>query len=362
MRSVLLGTAAVLALGAGIVLLPAKPAPQQPLASHVVFQPGVAAHVPVGEIRPGGEIVLEGALRSTIDGAVLDAATRTDYALGVPTTRPGGYFEIERAGLRLVTSDPITHSVKLVASGGDASACEAAGLAGPCLVPRTKDLAREGMIAEGELARSLHGKIEAKVPRVAVAAPIPPAPLASYGLFGAAGLLLGAAGASFARKRRASPMGRVRAEADRARAATSRDPSLGELHRKIVDLVARAESLDATRLACEARARKIDRAALLGRRATLEKGGPEAADTLGWIDREIAEADRVDEDARLAIAGIERVIAALSVIALASREERGVRVRAEVDDPVEAVRVELERREEARAEVEDEVALRRQAP
>jgi hypothetical protein len=33
-----------------------------------------------------------------------------------------------------------------------------------------------------------------------------------------------------------------------------------------------------------------------------------------------------------------------------------------VDDPVEAVRVELDRREEAREEVEEEVARRRRAP
>ena len=137
-----------------------------------------------------------------------------------------------------------------------------------------------------------------------------------------------------------------------SRSCTARSPSSS----------ARAEALEATRLSCEARAAKIDRAALLARRATLEGGGAEVGDALAWVDREIAEADRVGEDARLAVAGIERVVAALSVIALASREDRGVRVRAHVDDPVEAVRVELDRREEAREEVEEEVARRRRAP
>src|SRR5262249_39148996 len=99
------------------------------------------------DLPPGGEIVVRGAVRSSFDGAVFDAATRIDVLPdGSSLDRPGGLFDLEAGGLRVASIDTTTHEVHLVASGGDAPTCTALGLGGACLVPRTEVLAHERLM------------------------------------------------------------------------------------------------------------------------------------------------------------------------------------------------------------------------
>ncbi|MBL8607696.1 MAG: hypothetical protein JNL38_10265 [Myxococcales bacterium] len=345
---VALGLGAVVFAGAGAWLAQPPPPPPAPPPSQVSFGPSYLAPRGVPELAPGQEITVVGGLRAGYDGAFFDGATRTLNLPSGPSVSPGGLFEIERAGLRVSSRDPGSHLVRLAATGADAPACAAAGVSAPCLVPRTKELAFERLQTESEFRATLAGQISATLPSVA---PLPPPrgtnPLA-YACFAASGGLAIGAVLLGLKRRRETLIARVRAAAQRARAATSKDPSFAEIARKIDDLVGRAEDLEASREACEARLAKLDRRALVEKRERLLASSDKtAADTLAWVSREIAEADKVAADASAALQGLERVLSALGVIELEAREHRGVKVRVEGDDPVDAVAEELALREAA---------------
>lgn len=361
-RAALVGAAVVLA-GAGLWLRRPPPPPIPPPPTVVAFGQGnAAAPRAIPNATSGTEITLRGSVRVPYDGAVFDGATRTVQLPAGPSVTPGGFFELERAGLRVSSQDPATHVVRLVATGADAPACAAAGVAAPCLAPRTKAIAFERLQTESELASSLQGQIAVDLPSAPFVAPTPDAPWAAYGCFAAAGALGVAALGLGVAQRRATLIARVRQAALRARAATAKDPSFGELSRKIDDLVARAEDLEASREACEARLAKLDRRSLREKRERLLASTAAGdGDALAWVSREIAEADKVETDAKAAVVGMERVLSALGVIALEAREHRGVKVRVAGEDPVDAVADELALREAALEEA-DAAAPKRGPP
>jgi hypothetical protein len=269
-------------------------------------------------------------------------------------SRAGGLYEIERAGLRVVAQDPKTHVTRVIVTGAEAPACRAAGLPGACLLPRTAEIAHERLLTVAELAPTLSGSIDTEIPYGPTYVPPPPSHSVSYGLFGLAGLGAIATMLGAMRARRESTVGRIKYAANEARRATAKDKMLSHVNAKIDELVTRAEDLDASRTACKARLAKIDRRGLEAKRtALLASTAKDAGETLAWVSKEIAEAEKLEADIAAANLGLERIVSALGVIALQSREERGVRVRARVDDPVDTIGAELERREEALAEAEE---------
>jgi hypothetical protein len=96
----------------------------------------------------------------------------------------------------------------------------------------------------------------------------------------------------------------------------------------------------------------MDRTALERRReACARSSSPEAGEALTWLTAECAEAARLESDLASSVVGLERIESALRVVALRTREHRGTRARIAKNDPVDALALELELREEARAEV-----------
>jgi hypothetical protein len=317
---------------------------------------GKGSATSVESLARGGEVVVRGSLRTSFDGTVFDAAYRTDATKGGPVSRPGGFYETDKAGLRVASYDEKTHTVHLVASGMDAPACAAAGLTGPCLVPRAKDLAFERLLTQEEFARTLSGSMEANVPTASSLSVETPSHVLSYG---SAGLGLGLLSLLLARRLRArgaTKIAEVRAAAKKAEHATGNDPTLAELRKKVRTLVARAEHLEATRTSLETRLETLDKAALLRKKGELAGAGDEAKDVLLVLERELTEHDKLEADLRAANAGIERILAALRVIPLTTRSDRNVRVKTDQQDPVDLALSELDMREEATEETERLVA------
>lgn len=318
--------------------------------SHVSLGKGSATSVQ--SLSHGGEVVVQGSLTTSFDGTVFDAAYRTDVTKSGPVTRAGGFYEIERAGLRVTSHDAATHTVHLVASGMDAPACAAAGLAGPCLVPRAKDLAFERLQTQEEFAKTLSGSMEANVPAGPSLAVETPSHLLSY-LSATGGLvLLSWLAASMMRARKSTKIAQVRAAAKKADHATGDDVTLKELRKKVKTLVERAEHFERTRTTLEARLATLDKNALMHKQRELAAGGEEAKEVLIVIERELAEHHKLEADLRAANAGMERILAALRVIPLTTRTDRNVRVKTDEQDPVDLALSELDMREEATEETE----------
>jgi hypothetical protein len=63
-------------------------------------------------------------------------------------------------------------------------------------------------------------------------------------------------------------------------------------------------------------------------------------------------ATRLESDLASSVVGLERIESALRVVTLRTREHRGTRARAGTGDPVDAVALELELRDEAIGEAE----------
>jgi hypothetical protein len=98
---------------------------------------------------------------------------------------------------------------------------------------------------------------------------------------------------------------------------------------------------------------KIDRPALEAKRATWAASmAADAREPLDWLTAELAEAARLADDLASSVAGLERIAAALRVLALRTRSHRGTRARARVADPVDVLAGELDRRDDAIAEAE----------
>ena len=322
--------------------------------SHVSLGKGSATSVQ--NLARGGEVVVQGSLRSSFDGTVFDAAYRTDSTKTGPATRPGGFYETDRAGLRVSSYDEKTHTVHLVASGMDAPACSAAGLAGPCLVPRGKDLAFERLLTQEEFAKTLTGAMEANVPAGPSLAVETPSHVLSYLSATAGLLLLSWLAASGMRARKSTKIAQVRAAAKKADHATGDDVTLKELKKKVKALVERAEQLERTRVTLETRLATVDKNALLHKQRELAGGSDESKEVLHVIERELKEHEKLEADLRAANAGLERILAALRVIPLTTRADRNVRVKTAEQDPVDLALSELDMREEATEETEELIA------
>jgi hypothetical protein len=316
-----------------------------------IAHPSPTAAVDLGRLKPGEIVTIHGSATTSFDGAVFDATTTTTDT----GTRPGGLYQTDGVGLRVVEQHIDTHDVKLVATGEAAPTCSAAGLASPCLVPRIKELAHERLLTEGELAKTLTGSVEVAIPTP------PPPPLVSsstshaFGGALAASLLVAAAivGWRWRSEKKKTPLGQVQAAAQEARARTASDPTLAPIRVEIDDLVLRAKKLDAARVACARRLSGIDRGAIARKRAAWEaSNSPGAREASQWMVAEEAEGEKLARDHASAVAGLEQIATALRVVALQAREERGVRVAETTRAALDNVAAELTLREDALAEVE----------
>jgi len=302
------------------------------------------------------ELVVRGALRSSLDGSTFDAVTQQGgYPGDGPQVepRPGGLFDLLAGGLRVAVEDRAAHVYRLVGTGQPGPACLAAGVPSPCLVPRMQALAHERLVLADELARSLGGGIEIE----SLAPPLlSRAEGRALGWFGAAALAVGAwfAGVATRRRRRRSAIGQVHAAADQARRATRGDATLAPLRTAVDALIARAAQLEASRRACARRLAGIDRAALEQRRLlwAARPEHPDAAEAATMLASETAEAAQLEADLSASLAGIDRIASSLRALALRTREHRGTRARAPDNDPVDAMLGELELRQSALGEAE----------
>ncbi|HEY8041668.1 MAG TPA: hypothetical protein VIF15_17805 [Polyangiaceae bacterium] len=310
-------------------------------------------------VDPGARVVVRGLATTSVDGSSFDAAMQWD-ALSPGAVRPGGLFDLEAGGLRVVEQHPERHQYVLTSTGSAGPACLAAHAESPCLVPRLATLAHERLRTQGELASTLTGGVEVE----GVLAPPPGSPGAEtvsgltlvavlFGLALAVGLLLG-----WARRRARTALGRVRAAArDAMRTLRGGDPTLDRVRVQVRAMVARAKDLEAARRACAQRLRRIDRAALERRReAHARSVAPEAADTLAWLTAECSEASRLESDLSSSILGLQRIESALRVVALRVREHHGTRARVAHGDPVDVAADELHLRDEALSEADRAIA------
>jgi hypothetical protein len=315
---------------------------------------------PLDRVTPlSGEVVVRGELRSSFDGSTFDAVTQRDQfpqLAGEPAPRLGGLFDPGAGGLRVVEQDPGTHVYRLAPTGAAGPACEAAGVASPCLVPRLAALAHERLVTAEAFVATLGGRIEGSP----LAPPAPPAVSAeaasALGWLAAGAGLLGAAALArhVRRARRASAIGQVRAAAAEARRALRGDATLARAREQIEPLCARAEELDRARSACAARLARLEPARLESRRAAWAGSmSPDAAVALAALDAEAAEADQVAVDLTSAVAGMERIASSLRALVLHARAERGTRAVVAGRDPVEAMRGELALRDDATSEADD---------
>jgi hypothetical protein len=281
-------------------------------------------------IAHGGRIVLRGVATTSVDGTSLDGI---------------GLFDLASGGLQVVQALPERHEYLLTSTGELGSACAAAGVPSPCLVPRLRSLAHDRLRTEREFAATLSGPIEIEE----MPPPSRPPTLAVAALFAVA---LVATALAVLRKRRRSPLGRVRNAARQALQSTLRDPTLRAVRSQILATLERAVKLDEARRVCARALRRVDRASLDRRRRTSERSpAPDAAEALVWLGEEYAELTRLENDLASSVAGLARIESGLRVAALRLRAHRGTRVRKESEDPMDLLAAEFALRDEAIAEV-----------
>jgi hypothetical protein len=291
-------------------------------------------------LDPGAHVVVGGLVRTSVDGSVFT----------VPDL-----FDLQAGGLQVV--GPSSEAQFTLAPTGEVGGgCALAGVQSPCLVPRIAQLAHARLKTQGELASTLTGSVE-----IVGVVPPPPAPPITPKIVGvlevvaaiAALLVVFAAVRRFVAARARSALGRVRAAAREAMRATTGDATLDGLHNQVRAMLARANSLDEARQACAHKLAQIDRRALERRReACARSQSPDAAEALTWVTAECAEAARLESDLASSVVGLERIESALRVVTLRTREHRGTRARVAKGDPVDAVALELELRDEALDEVQ----------
>lgn len=337
----------VAALGGVAVAAVARPA--VPPSRNVALASLETVSLP--DLVPGEEIVLKGSVRTTFDGTVYDAVSRTDVGPAGPVVRRDGLFDPETSGFRVASHDPVTHEVRLVVTGTASQACAARGIPAPCLVPKIKEAALERLLTEAELRATLQGSLSADLPiaKPPAVAPGRVAGLAAIGL----GLLVALLGVvALVAGERATAIAAVHRAAKKALRELGGDRAHATLRAKIDTLLAHAEKLDRAREKAAARLQKLDIRALEEKTRRLANEGA-SADAKGWAEKELAAALEVEADYKKALVGLERVESALGVVALSSREERGVRVDAAVADALAEIEDELALREAALAETDD---------
>ena len=322
------------------------------------FEPGA---YDLAGLAPGQVVTVRGAARTSFDGAVFDAATHTD-ATG---SHVGGLYALDGTGLRVTARDGDAHAVTLVATGDDAPVCRSAGMAGPCLLPRTSALAHERLMTVEELEQTLTGSVEISVPE-------PPPPIVSHraarGLALAAALLAVVVAIVAWRRareaRRATAIGRVMEAAREARRRTRGDATLATVGVTIDELVARASVVERERRSCARRLGAVDRAAVARRRsawaawaASGAAGAPGARAASESMAAEEREVERLAAAHDAALASLEEIAASLRAASLRTS------VASDAPAAREAMRAaaarldeELALREDAAAEVERAVS------
>ncbi len=174
-------------------------------AASVLSLDGNAVATPVAlSARVGDRVVIEGSFHSTLDGSDIDAAHVRDAYLGngAPSVRADGMVDWERGGLQLVERDWEHHRAVAVVVAARTPACAAAGLNGPCIVPRLDVLAHERLVPRAVFVSSLRGGVSVSTTR-----PIPGLSwlkVASIISFSGAGLVLLACVLVAARQRNAA--------------------------------------------------------------------------------------------------------------------------------------------------------------
>ena len=276
-------------------------------------------------LTAGEEVVVDGAVRSAFDGSTYDAV---------------GWFEMSGTGLRPGPSRSSVAGRVLRATGEDAPTCRAVGLASPCLVPQTRELAHSRLLTEREFVQTLAGSFQVSGSRTPAPPQLTPAERRglSLGALSALGAGFAAAGLARRRKKRASPLGQVLIAAHEARQRTRGDVTLSALRSQIDTLVARARELDRIHRACADRQKWLARVS-----------GARAENVSSWAATERAEADRIEADRRGALAELGQIASALRVIALSTQASE---IRGAKEDPLAAVADELTLREDAIREVE----------
>ena len=133
---------------------------------------------------PGGEVVLQGALTSRHDGSVVDAGSTTwpEGSPGGAWVEPRGIIDWEAGGFRVTSSDPAHHEYHVVATDAPGVACQALGVASPCLPLRLHQQALSRLVTTQEWVASLReggGGITVTLlnPVTEPAAFVPPTPL-----------------------------------------------------------------------------------------------------------------------------------------------------------------------------------------
>jgi hypothetical protein len=268
---------------------------------------------------------------------------------------PAVLFDLEAGGLEsepLAERDHRPGVARFRATRRVGSACAAAGIASPCLVPRLSEYAHEQLMTTADFRRTLSGTWTVEILHASPEV-VPAAPRASFAAPAVAlGVIAAAAAAMRLRRRKRTPLGDVYAAALIARKATRGDLTLAVVRTQIDELVARAEMLEAGRIESRGRLAAIDRTGLERKReAWARSPSPDAPDAIEWVTAELAEAARAESDLASSLAGLDRIAAALRVLTLRSRQHRGAQARASTADPVDALASELDRREAALREV-----------
>lgn len=349
--------ALALALGVTPSLAPAQESPRVPLALTEVAHP-VA-------VDPGGEVIVRGSVRSSHDGAIIDATTTRPGATGVEgegAPVPGGLYDIEQGGWTLVSRDLRAHAYRLQSTGEPGPMCQAAGVSSPCLPLRMLPLAQTRLLAVQDFARSLSGQLTIEVLNPDSTPPPAPGFVAQHGLkaLGAAALAaITYAVARTLKKRASTPEAAVRAAAKRARdRLKAGDPVHQRLGPSIDALVQHAAELASLRERLLLRVTSSDRAGLEARRADLkareEKGVTEAAEARALVDEQLARIDRWRTESERASARIAQVREYLDALAQRLDEEIS-RAPADRDEATQAALKELE------LEVESALAGAREA-
>lgn len=130
-----------------------------------------ATHV---DVKPGGEVILKGSFHSSHDGSIVDAATTTwpSSAPGGSSVDTGGLVDFEAGGFHVVSRNPDTHEVVVVATDGQAPACELNHVQAPCLPLRVHHQAHSRLITVKEWTSSLKGGVQVEVVAPPAYAPI----------------------------------------------------------------------------------------------------------------------------------------------------------------------------------------------
>jgi hypothetical protein len=178
------------------------------------------------DAAPGAKVIVRGAVRSSHDGSTVDAlATRS--AAGAPAPAdPGGLVDFRGGGLRVVEVGPAPHEVTAVVTGEPGPACQALGVASPCLPLRIVPLARARLLTAREWSSSLEGSLSVEPPDAPLLPPAARSPAVAPALAGLLAAALAAAALAARRRRQraraASPLGRLVAFAERVRGKAGR--------------------------------------------------------------------------------------------------------------------------------------------